>query len=388
MQLHKREGSPFWWASWTDDNGKRHRVSTKETDKRAATKRAAELMTTEPKAVKTRGTSIRLADALDAYAANLKALGKPSHGSAEHLARKTTGRAPGERFALDAGMWLHDLRPVDLQALLTARLREGNSLQTAAHELKNIRATTLHAKSLRLSVPDIDDWRIPTPPQKTRYLTREEWQAVFNRLDPARDVEQTRGGSTVTYKVSGVQAAGMQDAQDLFVALTLCGGRWSEVARLTWDRVDWDTRTIRLWGSKTEAERLAPLPDQLYAVLRRRYERRGEGQALIFPGRDGRGPRPQASRAIVRAMTACGLNTPDKVKQSGRATAHSLRHTFASWLIQSGADLSEVKDALGHSTLQMTLRYAHLSKGATVAKLGGILSSVAQPLAIDTKSAH
>lgn len=75
-------------------------------------------------------------------------------------------------------------------------------------------------------------------------------------------------------------------------------------------------------------------------------------------------------------MTAVGLNEPDTVAKYGRATIHSLRHTFASWLIQNGADLGEVADALGHASLNMTRRYAHLSKGATVAKLGGILNGI------------
>lgn len=55
---------------------------------------------------------------------------------------------------------------------------------------------------------------------------------------------------------------------------------------------------------------------------------------------------------------------------------HSLRHTFASWLVQNGAELHEVSGALGHPSLTMTQRYAHLSKGATVAKLDGILTNM------------
>lgn len=46
----------------------------------------------------------------------------------------------------------------------------------------------------------------------------------------------------------------------------------------------------------------------------------------------------------------------------------------ASWLLQGGADLSEVQSKLGHKPIQMTLRYAHLSKAKTARKMGSLLS--------------
>jgi integrase len=50
------------------------------------------------------------------------------------------------------------------------------------------------------------------------------------------------------------------------------------------------------------------------------------------------------------------------------------------WLIQNGADLSEVQDALGHATVQMTRRDAALAKGKTASRLSGILATVASGL--------
>ena len=56
------------------------------------------------------------------------------------------------------------------------------------------------------------------------------------------------------------------------------------------------------------------------------------------------------------------------------------RPTFASWLIQNGAEMRDVQDALGHETVMMTQRYAHLSKAATASRLGSILDTVTGPM--------
>jgi integrase len=57
---------------------------------------------------------------------------------------------------------------------------------------------------------------------------------------------------------------------------------------------------------------------------------------------------------------------------------HDLRHTFASWAVQQGATLQEVKDLLGHSSLAMVMRYAHLSPEhlrKAVGRLDGLLTT-------------
>src|SRR4029453_6196335 len=58
---------------------------------------------------------------------------------------------------------------------------------------------------------------------------------------------------------------------------------------------------------------------------------------------------------------------------------HELRHTFASWAVQRGASLHELKDLLGHSSLAMVMRYAHLAPEnlrQAVNKAGGVLAEV------------
>jgi integrase len=85
--------------------------------------------------------------------------------------------------------------------------------------------------------------------------------------------------------------------------------------------------------------------------------------------------------AIRKAINRIGLNDDQEVVAAhGKATIHSLRHTFASWLLQNGANLSEVQDSLRHTTMNMTRRYAHLEKAETVRRMGSILSKIGEIL--------
>ncbi len=385
MELYKRPGSPNWYITLQDAAGSRKRVSTGERDKRSAQKVAAKLVAAgdaESELVRDGKRPIRLDAALDQYVASLTLAGKSWATGAKLYADKVLGRLASSagRWSAPSGVWLHEVDPAMLETLKQARLREGNGAASIAHELKVLRAASRYAQGLRFRAPDMLTWRLPKLTSKTRFLSWPEFEALLDHLDPDKPIVQKgRAGEPVSYRLEQGSARwrARADTRDLAVCLALCGGRWAEVASLTWDRVDFDAGTIRLWGNKTQTERLAPLPKRLRDCLQRRKALSGgDGRALVFPGRDGVSERSGTCRALLRGIDRAGLNDAQSIAQSGRATIHSLRHTFASWLIQNGADLAEVQDALGHTTLQMTRRYAHLAKGKTVARLGAILDTV------------
>lgn len=386
MEVFKRADgkSPWWQVDFIHPvTGIRVRQSLKVRGTKAeAQKAAAKLVADLESGGDKTPTSLR--EALEAYCTALHSDGKASAGGQSALAVKCLqglgmgkGAAEGPaRYHLDGSMPLAKLNGAELQKLVAARRREGNSSQTIAHELKLLRAATRFAAGVGAKVnADMingvlrDAWRLPKLPTKTRHLTVDEFRAVYERLDPARPVDGRPVEPTNTLFRQ------RSDARDLLVALVMCGGRWSEVSGLLWSRIDLDKGVIRLWGNKTQQDRLVGIPEMMLEMLHRRHSTRRSGQALVFPTSTGKA-RAGSCRAISRALASCGLNSPDTVAQSGRATVHSLRHTYASLLLQNGASLADIQDALGHTSLVMTRRYAHLSKAESAGRLAGIMSKV------------
>jgi integrase len=138
------------------------------------------------------------------------------------------------------------------------------------------------------------------------------------------------------------------------------GLRQGELLALRWDDVDLAKGELRIRQAvargiigtpKSGKGRDIPLSEQAADALRRLPSRfRGE---LVFPSETGRifgiG---QCRRALYRTCRKAGLR---------RIGWHVLRHTFASHLVMKGVPLKVVQELLGHASIEMTMRYAHLS---------------------------
>ena len=121
--------------------------------------------------------------------------------------------------------------------------------------------------------------------------------------------------------------------------------------------------------TKSGQRREVPLGSNSDAVLARR--RPPEAKGYVFGSRKWNSFRSAWEVAVASA----GIDD---------LRFHDLRHTFASWLVQRGRTLKEVQEALGHTTITMTMRYSHLSPDhlrAAVAVLDGILPASPQPVA-------
>jgi len=130
------------------------------------------------------------------------------------------------------------------------------------------------------------------------------------------------------------------------------GLRVSELAGLTLADVDAETRTVRVVG-KGRKERIVPFGAKAARALEAYLVIRGTRNGPLFVGTRGRALGVRSIYELVRRRArACGITR--------RVSPHTLRHTFATHLLDRGADLRLIQDLLGHSRLSTTQRYTHV----------------------------
>ena len=136
------------------------------------------------------------------------------------------------------------------------------------------------------------------------------------------------------------------------------GLRVSEVAGLTIERIDLDRGRVTVFG-KGDKEREVPLGDPAREAVEawlfvRDVLQPGSGDAL-FTNRRGRPIGPRDIRRLVGRYAGATLS-------GRRVTPHTLRHSFATHLLEGGADIRAVQEMLGHASVATTQRYTHVSR--------------------------
>ncbi len=140
------------------------------------------------------------------------------------------------------------------------------------------------------------------------------------------------------------------------VVMALCtGARKGELLNLSWRHVDLDRGVAIIHHSKNGERRALAITGLAAKVLKGWSRVRRIDCDLVFPSRRGKATFTQ--KAWEEAREAAGIED---------FRFHDLRHTFASYLAMSGATLAELAEALGHKTLAMVKRYAHLTEGHTM----------------------
>jgi integrase/recombinase XerD len=143
----------------------------------------------------------------------------------------------------------------------------------------------------------------------------------------------------------------------LLMTAYAAGLRLSEVSRLRVEDIDSARMVIHVRQGKGQKDRDVMLSPRLLVVLRQ-YWKRSRPEPFLFPGCEP--DRPVSPRTVQmvcrRALVASGL--------SKRVSMHTLRHSFATHLLESGTDLRTIQVLLGHRSFSTTARYVHVATAA------------------------
>jgi integrase/recombinase XerD len=147
-----------------------------------------------------------------------------------------------------------------------------------------------------------------------------------------------------------------------FFTLYSLGLRLGEGLRLTVADIDAARKRVHIRDAKGNKDRLVPLPTATYQLLRRFWQRH-RNPVLLFPNRHGGLPGARTARtpldrggvqkALRAVVESCGLKK--------NISPHSLRHAYATHLVEAGVELTEVQRILGHHSILTTVRYTHLT---------------------------
>ncbi|EIM64505.1 tyrosine-type recombinase/integrase [Desulfobacter postgatei] len=235
---------------------------------------------------------------------------------------------------------LKEISAFDLERLKKEMTTARKSPRTIEYTLTTLGQIFRHAERLKYFHGDIPTTRVKKPKydnKRVRFLSHAEAHALLEILQKK---------SPETYEMA---------------LLSLhCGLRAGEIFSLAWNDVDLDHGLIPLLDTKSSKTRTLSMTADIQSFFVAKYQ--GEKQDLVFPDRKTGGTRKQISKSFPRSVSEAGLNNGIEDRRQ-RVTFHTLRHTFASWLVMEGISLYEVKELLGHASLTMTERYAHLAPG-------------------------
>lgn len=286
----------------------------------------------------------------------------------KHLSfAKAASGYTSKSYATDLGQFL---QPVGIKTILYASEREtsfrvvfSDNSEFALDEALGRPVAVAELKNLVRQAQD--QWRPLSPASRNRKLAC--LKSFFNWMYQEGWIDEDLAGQVQMPKVpqklphfiavdeivAVIKALEAKDdsaaTRDLILILLLYGGglRVSEACALKWSNLDFSQKTVRVLG-KGGRERLVVLPTLCWPPLR---QMKAGGSIYVF----GDGPLPPrtAYQMVRDAGARAGLMKP--------LNPHALRHSYATHMLTSGADLRVLQELLGHTSLTATQKYTHLS---------------------------
>ena len=163
-------------------------------------------------------------------------------------------------------------------------------------------------------------------------------------------------------EVARLLAESKKQSYELYLCVLIAlstGARYSEITNLTWKNVDMIHRQFHFLDTKNGEDRGVAITSDVYNELKQFKKIQNIKSDKVFATKDGK------TVIYLRGQFEKAL----KLAKINDFHFHDLRHTAASYLAKGGASLLEIATILGHKTLQMVQRYAHLTKNHTATVL-------------------
>ena len=132
-----------------------------------------------------------------------------------------------------------------------------------------------------------------------------------------------------------------------------CGLRVSEVINLRVADLDIDDLVVYIKGAKGKKDRISVLPEKLQNDIRNIIAGKGGGDFVFVSNRGGKLTTTSLQKMFRKSLSKAKMNKP--------ATFHSLRHSFATHLLENGTDVRYVQELLGHSNIRTTQVYTQVT---------------------------
>lgn len=241
------------------------------------------------------------------------------------------------------GKYLHEITPIEIEKFKAERVKEV-SPATVNRALTCLKA--IFNKAIK--------WRKfdgSNPVKEVKFFKEENHKLNYLEVEEIRRLILASQGAIKPVVI---------------VALNT-GMRRGEILNLKWQDIDFKQGIIELLKTKSGKKRMIPMNEDVKNILI--SVRKNPNSPYIFCNRNGE-PLKDVRTAFATALRRAGVK---------RIRFHDLRHTFASQLVMSGADLNTVRELLGHSDLKTTLIYAHLSKDHKTRAVNALCQKISCP---------
>jgi integrase/recombinase XerC len=283
-----------------------------------------------------------------------------------------------EDFLKSSGMYLTPTGDVEIEKVDRIAIRKYLSFLHRKNKKSSIarKISTLRSFFKYL----VREQVIPSNPAKSVSTPKvEKTLPITLSVDEAFRLMESPKSISEKSSSEGSREKGLRD-RAILELLYSSGLRVSELVGLNSNQLDLDLGIVRVMG-KGRKERIVPVGVKAIEVLKAYLEERGMLKGLRPGGRASHramrlsepaagleGDEPIFINSLGERLTARSVGRLVKKysRHSGifrKVSPHSLRHTFATHLLDAGADIREIQEMLGHSSLSTTQRYTHVSMG-------------------------